>query len=79
MPGPIESTHVIGNVTIKVVASPEAIASSDSPKGKSFLLLQFPDGREYAITTNLAEMIGGAGAGVRKRREDIDAARSGLN
>jgi hypothetical protein len=47
-----------------------------SPAGKSFLRLKFNGGREnggltLAITTNLGEMIGGAAAGLRKRREDL--------
>lgn len=40
-----------------------------SPLGKPFLRMTFGD-QTVDITTNLAEMIGGAGSGLRKRHED---------
>lgn len=49
---------------------------SDSPLGKSYLRATFPTETgdvTVCISTNLAEMIGGAGAGLRKRREDLEA------
>lgn len=38
---------------------------------KPFLNIQFPDGTTVRITTNLAEMIGGAGASLRQRHEEM--------
>jgi len=42
----------------------------DPKTGKPYLLLGFDD-KVIATTTNLAEMIGGAGSGARKRWEDL--------
>ena len=42
-----------------------------SPKRKPFIRAEFEDGTVVEMTTNIAEMIGGAGAGLRKRWEDI--------
>lgn len=68
---PVE--HVHSHVSTVVVADPAEIARSDSPLAKSYLRITFTmlDGSTvtHAISSNLAEMIGGLGAGVRGRRE----------
>lgn len=51
-----------------VVDDTKAINDAQPPKGKPFL--KFEDGTEVLMTTNLAEMIGGVGAGARLRYED---------
>jgi hypothetical protein len=66
---------VRGMCTVDIVDDPKAIAAGNSPKGKPFLRLTFPGLEPIDITTNLAEMIGGAGAGLRKRQEDEEALR----
>lgn len=63
-------TTVIANCQIDVVDDEVKIREANSPLGKSFLQLTFPSGEVLCITTNLAEMIGGAGKGLRLRRED---------
>lgn len=66
---------VHGHAVLLLIDDPAEIAkAADPPKGKPFLHLTFDDGTTVAITTNLAEMIGGAGAGLRKRWEDRNAA-----
>ena len=55
------------------------IKDNDPATGKQFLCLTFDDGVQVNITTNIAEMIGGAGAGVRKRREDLEAYQRSMN
>lgn len=55
------------------------IEDADPSTGKPYLRLEFPDGVVVQITTNLAEMIGGAGAGARQRFEDQKRARSATN
>lgn len=61
---------VEGHINVSVVDDPDEIRRCNSPKGKPFLRLTFADGTVKDITTNLAEMLGGAGAGTRKRYED---------
>jgi hypothetical protein len=65
---------VHGHAVVMLIDDPSEIAKADSPKGKPYLHLVFDDGTTIAISTNLAEMIGGAGAGLRKRWEDRSAA-----
>jgi hypothetical protein len=62
---------VIGNCVIKPIYDDVEITRAESPLGKPFLRLEFPGGVSIPISTNLAEMIGGVGAGVRKRWEDL--------
>lgn len=66
---------VNSTVDLRLVKEPDEIANSDSPKGKPFIVITFPDGTKQAITTNIAEMIGGAGAGMRKAREELEQAQ----
>lgn len=61
---------VIGVVDLKLIDDPAEIERCQSPKGKPFIRLTTPDGVSIDITTNIAEMIGGAGSGLRKRWED---------
>lgn len=61
---------VQGMCQVNVISDPKQIAKSDSPNGKPFLSLTFENGVTVHVTTNLAEMIGGAGAGLRHRTED---------
>jgi hypothetical protein len=61
---------VEGIASLFVIDDPDEIAASDSPGGKPFLRVEFNNGVKVSLSTNLAEMIGGAGAGVRKRYED---------
>lgn len=68
--------HVHGHVDLKLIDDPAEIAKSDSPLGKSFIIITAGD-VEIAVTTNIAEMIGGAGSGLRKRREDAERRRKG--
>lgn len=58
---------VQGIARIEVIDDPGEIAVSGSPDGKPFLRVGFADGVTVDITTNLAEMIGGCGAGLRQR------------
>lgn len=60
--------HVQAVCDVLVIENPEELALS--PAGKPFLRLSFPNGIKVDITTNLAEMIGGCGAGLRLRLED---------
>lgn len=55
---------------VLIIDDPRLIQLEDSPLGKPYLRLKFEDGTRINITTNLAEMIGGVGAGLRKRLED---------
>ena len=57
-------------VDMKVIDDPNEVMENNSPLGKPFLRLTFPNGTTVDISTNIAEMIGGAGAGLRKRWED---------
>lgn len=43
--------------------------TTDTATGKPALILTFPDGMKQGITTNIAEMIGGAGKGLREKHE----------
>lgn len=63
---------VHGQVEINIVDD-EDVCKKLSPKGKPFIKMTFPDGSIQCITTNVAEMIGGIGAGTRKRWEDRNA------
>jgi hypothetical protein len=58
---------VQGHAQINIVDDPTEIREHGSPKNKPFLRVRFDDGTVVNITTNLAEMIGGCGAGVRQR------------
>ena len=58
---------VQGYAQVNVIEDAGEVAENDSPAGKPFLRLKFSDGTAVDITTNLAEMIGGVGAGVRTR------------
>jgi hypothetical protein len=60
---------VHGHVTVNAIGTPLDIEAAGVQK--PFLKLTFPDGTVIQITTNLAEKIGWAGAGVRKRHEDM--------
>lgn len=53
---------VHGTATIDVIETPP-----DPDTGKPYLKMTFSDGVVVNITTNLAEMIGGVGGGVRQR------------
>lgn len=68
---PVLKYRVNGHCNVKV--SDIAIDDVDENTGKPYLILQFPGGPTVAITTNLAELIGGVGAGTRQRWEDKDA------
>lgn len=59
-----------GIAELHIIDDPTEIVSNQSPAGKPFLRIKLEDGRTMDITTNLAEMIGGAGAGARLRHED---------
>jgi hypothetical protein len=63
---------IYGIVTLNIV-------HGDPHTGKPFLRLTFPDGVVINITTNIAEMIGGAGAGARLRYEDQQRANAATN
>lgn len=63
--------RVQGICQILVVNDKGAIEAAGSPEGKPYLKLVFPNGFQVNITTNLAEMIGGVGAGVRQRMEEV--------
>jgi hypothetical protein len=60
---------VHGQVQVNTVDDPAEAVLAGSPLGKPFLRLEFPDGVVVNITTNLAEMIGGCGSGLRQRHE----------
>lgn len=62
--------ELISNVSLEVINDPAEIQKANSPKGKPFLKMTFPDGRQYLMTTNVAEMIGAAGKGLRERFEE---------
>lgn len=62
------TVHAICDVL--VVSDLQIIENEQSPAGKPFLRLTFEDGTKIDISTNLAEMIGGVGTGLRKRGED---------
>lgn len=62
--------NVQGVCDVLVIDDPALIKAQQSPSGKPFLRLTFDYGFVVDISTNLAEMIGGVGAGVRKREED---------
>lgn len=55
--------------TVDIVDSPQEIAKAQPPKFKPFLRVTLEGLPPFDITTNLAEMIGGAGTGLRKRYE----------
>lgn len=63
--------RVHGHCNVKV--SDIAIDAVDESTGKPYLILEFPAGTTVAITTNLAELIGGVGAGTRQRWEERNA------
>jgi hypothetical protein len=72
--------YVYQMVDVAVIDDPDELARSGVKK--PFLLLTFrgPEGtRVAAISTNLAEMIGGCGAGLRLRVEDASAAAAAQN
>lgn len=54
---------------VDVVDDPDEIRRCGSPLGKPFLRIRFQNHVVVEMSTNLAEMIGGAGAGLRKRGE----------
>lgn len=58
---------VHGQADLLIVDDPAEIAANQSPAGKPFLRVTFPGLPPIDITTNLAEMIGGVGAGCCKR------------
>jgi hypothetical protein len=60
---------VHGVCDVEIIDDPR-ITEIVSPHGKPFLRLRFNNNVVLDITTNLAEMIGGAGAGLRLREED---------
>lgn len=65
---------LFGAARVVCIDDPKEIANHGSPHGKSFLRVTFEDPVTGArvtvnLSTNLAEMIGGAGAGLRQRRE----------
>lgn len=61
---------VQGIAKVNVVTDPEEIRRSGSPMDKPFLRIEFANKMIVEVSTNLAEMIGGVGAGLRKRYED---------
>lgn len=63
-----EIGRVCSAASVAVVDDPAEL--DRSPKRKPFLRVVFDDGTVVEMTTNLAEMIGGAGAGLRMREED---------
>lgn len=52
---------------LRIIDDRAEIIKGQSPKGKPFIRLMFPDGTTVDITANLAQMIGGAGAGMSSR------------
>jgi hypothetical protein len=58
-----------GAAGVDVIDDPAEIAAQQSPQGKPFLRITLGE-ETFDITTNLAEMIGGVAAGVRKRWEE---------
>jgi hypothetical protein len=62
--------NVQGVCQVNAIDDEYTIRRLRSPGGKPFLRLTFEDGVVLDITTNLAEMIGGIGAGLRQREED---------
>lgn len=58
---------VHGIADVEIIDNPAEIAALGSPAGKPFLRVTFPGLPPINITTNLAEMLGGAGAGCRQR------------
>lgn len=65
--------RVQGIAEVTVVGAPADLAAAGEVK--PFLRVRFENGVIVEMSTNLAEMIGGAAAGVRKRQEDLAAAR----
>jgi len=61
-----------GLVTLDVIEKPP-----DPASGKPYLRLKFSDDTILCITANLAEMIGGAGRGLRERWEDAQRVNRG--
>lgn len=78
LPRQAGGTNVALSVVIEVVSDKAEIAKSNSPLAKPYLVIRFPDGSKQALTTNVAEMIGGAGKGVRERREAGLTGNTGL-
>lgn len=68
---PFLKHRVHGHCNVRI--SDIAIDAVDENTGKPYIILEFPGGETVAITTNLAEMIGGVGAGTRERWEAKDA------
>ncbi len=67
--------QVHGMLEMIVVDDREEIAKAEfygkgQPPTKPYLRLVLPGGQSIAITTNIAEMIGGAGKGLRERWEE---------
>lgn len=58
---------VQGRAKLEIIDDPNEIMKNESPAFKPFLRITFDNGFTVDISTNIAEMIGGAGAGIRKR------------
>jgi hypothetical protein len=62
---------------VKIEDDPGELHRLGSPRGKPVLRIRLlPDGPELIMSCNLAEMIGGVGAGARQRWEDLHRRRN---
>lgn len=62
---------VYKTVSIEIKGPGYTTDEGDPDTGKPYLQLSFPGGPIVYITTNLAEMIGGAGMGAAARFRDL--------
>jgi hypothetical protein len=65
---------IYGHVQLDLIGPGYTSDPGDPASGKPYLRLTFghgQDAQQVQITTNIAEMIGGAGIGARKRWEDL--------
>ncbi len=63
--------QVQGMCQVDVVDDPLDIQMYNADVGKPFLRCTFPNGQVVLMSFNIAEMIGGVGAGARQRFEDM--------
>lgn len=66
-----ESDRVQGMARVTMVDDAPQIHHYQSQGDHAFLMVTFENGVRVRISTNLAEMIGGAGSGLRQHQEDI--------
>lgn len=59
------------SVSLDIIGPGYTEDEGDPDTGKPFIRLSFPQGPVVHITTNLAEMIGGAGMGAAVRFKDL--------